>query len=679
MPLADKSSVIGGGESSWQMAMELVTILLALLFLCTRTLKIVHIGAGVSNVVTATLLKKQYPACDISIYEQGNRCGGRLGSFYLGQDEYRFDIGPSLLLLRDVYLKTMREMGLSSQDVQSIENHVFRPVDPFYRVYFEGEEHSYIDLSADKTLLQKQLNTVLTSSSLSGSTATTADMFEEYMNIANAFLDFGLPAVIEEQPFQHLDKFPAFLQSCLKAFPLFSHDKMITDLFKGSKIVQDDKEWTTLNKVRALLSFQDLYVGLAPSETPAVFSLLQALEFSQGIYYPIGGFEAVTNILVEAAQQTGVQIYTNKRLKAVMSEGNKVKSIVLEDRITRRVHEEKVDMLVSNIDVPRFENKYMACVNAAADDNGDNGSAGKSNDDGSGDGGGDGRNTNSNSNNSNCDRKDDRSASMRPSCAVLSFHWGFSEKLHFLSHHNIFLSPDLDKSWDTVKYPDGIFISEGNADVSVQASDKGAFDGDVLNFYVHAPSRTDPSAAPVDGDALTILVPVPPLPMEMEMIRKEDNQNENSHESVERAVADYEQQLIEQAKGAVMRRLGQAWQAYNAQNIENGIDGSTSEGNESVAAYTHKLLSSIVVEKVVTPSEWSDNYNLFRGSAFGLAHSLDQLSVLRPAKRHPKLRNIYRVGASTTPGNGVPLCMIGGRLAALEIGEVLKRQYEVGH
>jgi hypothetical protein len=37
------------------------------------------------------------------------------------------------------------------------------------------------------------------------------------------------------------------------------------------------------NKLKAMLSFQDLYIGLSPYEAPAVFSLLQALEFERGI------------------------------------------------------------------------------------------------------------------------------------------------------------------------------------------------------------------------------------------------------------------------------------------------------------------------------------------------------------------------------------------------------------
>jgi phytoene dehydrogenase-like protein len=47
-----------------------------------------------------------------------------------------------------------------------------------------------------------------------------------------------------------------------------------------------------------------------------------------------------------------------------------------------------------------------------------------------------------------------------------------------------------------------------------------------------------------------------------------------------------------------------------------------------------------------------------------VALTIQQLSALRPRIRHPHSRNLYRVGASTRPGNGVPLVMIGAKLTA---------------
>ena len=46
-------------------------------------------------------------------------------------------------------------------------------------------------------------------------------------------------------------------------------------------------------RIRALFTFQDLYVGLSPTSAPGVFSLLAATELTDGVWYPLGGFRKV--------------------------------------------------------------------------------------------------------------------------------------------------------------------------------------------------------------------------------------------------------------------------------------------------------------------------------------------------------------------------------------------------
>jgi phytoene desaturase (3,4-didehydrolycopene-forming) len=77
--------------------------------------------------------------------------------------------------------------------------------------------------------------------------------------------------------------------------------------------------------------------------------------------------------------------------------------------------------------------------------------------------------------------------------------------------------------------------------------------------------------------------------------------------------------------------------------------------------------SLIQHESVTSPPEWRQRYGLRHGAAFGLAHGLDQLSVFRPPNKDRKLSGLYFVGASTQPGNGVPLCFIGAKLTAQHI------------
>lgn len=72
----------------------------------------------------------------------------------------------------------------------------------------------------------------------------------------------------------------------------------------------------------------------------------------------------------------------------------------------------------------------------------------------------------------------------------------------------------------------------------------------------------------------------------------------------------------------------------------------------------------IVDEHTRDPSQWKELYGLEHGAAFGLSHGLNQLALFRPAVKDGQVDGLYFTGASSRPGNGVPLVMIGGRLTA---------------
>ncbi len=65
-------------------------------------------------------------------------------------------------------------------------------------------------------------------------------------------------------------------------------------------------------------------------------------------------------------------------------------------------------------------------------------------------------------------------------------------------------------------------------------------------------------------------------------------------------------------------------------------------------------------------------FNLRHGAAFGLSHGLTQVGLFRPPNRSPVVNNLYFVGASTTPGTGLPLVTIGARLVTERIAQEQK-------
>ncbi|CAI50473.1 carotenoid 3,4-desaturase [Natronomonas pharaonis DSM 2160] len=76
------------------------------------------------------------------------------------------------------------------------------------------------------------------------------------------------------------------------------------------------------------------------------------------------------------------------------------------------------------------------------------------------------------------------------------------------------------------------------------------------------------------------------------------------------------------------------------------------------------LHDRIVFEETFTVSEFADRYNSTQGTALGLAHTLRQTALLRPPHRSDACPGLYFTGAFTTPGIGVPMCLISGEHTA---------------
>ena len=68
------------------------------------------------------------------------------------------------------------------------------------------------------------------------------------------------------------------------------------------------------------------------------------------------------------------------------------------------------------------------------------------------------------------------------------------------------------------------------------------------------------------------------------------------------------------------------------------------------------------VRTVLSPEDWQDMFHLYRGSGLGLAHGFRQIGALRPANHDEILSNLFYVGASTLPGTGLPMVIIGSKL-----------------
>jgi phytoene desaturase len=134
-------------------------------------------------------------------------------------------------------------------------------------------------------------------------------------------------------------------------------------------------------------------------------------------------------------------------------------------------------------------------------------------------------------------------------------------------------------------------------------------------LYTCVPTCTDPSLAPEGHHVLYVLAPVPHLDAQITWELEAAAFRDRCLQAVERA----------------------------------GWDG---------------LSEDIVFERQWTPHDFASRYNLFRGSAFGLAHTFFQSAYFRPHNRSEDVRGLYLVGASTHPGGGVPIVLTSARLVA---------------
>lgn len=76
---------------------------------------------------------------------------------------------------------------------------------------------------------------------------------------------------------------------------------------------------------------------------------------------------------------------------------------------------------------------------------------------------------------------------------------------------------------------------------------------------------------------------------------------------------------------------------------------------------------AIVYKKTYSISNFISDYNSYKGNAYGLANTLMQTAVLKPAVKSKKIKNLFYTGQLTVPGPGVPPSLISGEVVAKEV------------
>jgi phytoene desaturase len=475
------------------------------------------IGAGIGGIATAARLARS--GYRVTVLEKNARPGGRCDQ--LVRDGHRFDIGPTLFLMPEVFAETYAALGERMADHLDL-----RRIDPTYTIRFDDGVR--LSLTNNLTAMQPQLEAI-EPGSFSGLLRYLVEGETNYHESLKHFVGRNF--------YNLFDYFsPKNLPLLFKLKALRKHYDNIGHYF-------DDPH------LKAAFTFQNMYLGVSPFDALATYSLLQYTELCDGVWFPTGGLYRVIESLVAIAEQQGVRFVYNTPVRQINVDSRRATGVTLHDG-----SQVEADVIIANADLPYAYQQLLPDRTEA-----------------------------------------DRLERLKYTCSAIMFYWGVDRVVEQIGHHNVFLSGDYRGSFDRI-FNDHMLPDEPS-------------------FYVHAPARTDPAAAPAGQDTLFVLVPT-------------------GH--IDDASAQDFAAMTARARSAVLKRLGQM----------GVID----------------LEQHIKFEVSYTPRDWSSRYNLAKGAAFGLSHNFMQVGYLRPQNRHARYRNLYFVGSSTHPGSGLPMALLSARL-----------------
>ncbi|MEO5787674.1 MAG: phytoene desaturase family protein [Gelidibacter sp.] len=86
---------------------------------------------------------------------------------------------------------------------------------------------------------------------------------------------------------------------------------------------------------------------------------------------------------------------------------------------------------------------------------------------------------------------------------------------------------------------------------------------------------------------------------------------------------------------------------------------------------SQSVKNNIIFKESFCVNDFIEDYNSYKGNAYGMANTLMQTAFLRPKLKSKKVNNLYFTGQLTVPGPGVPPSLISGKLVA----ELIKKHH----
>jgi phytoene desaturase len=500
--------------------------------------KVVIIGAGLGGLSAGALLAKR--GYDVTILEKNENPGGRANIF--SADGFTFDMGPSWYLMPDIF---EHFYDLVEEDINEHLNLV--KLSPSYRVFFPGDkDYPVLDIQSD---LEKDLPTL---EKLEPGVTPKIKKYlklsgEQYEIAKNGFMYRNYNSVLD---FLSWD----IMKEGRRMNPLQTMEKYLNKWFKDDRL-------------KKILEYTLVFLGSAPSKTPALYNIMNFIDFDMGVYYPKGGIYEIVNSLIKINEKNGAKIRTNAGVSKIIVENKTATGVKLQNGDVINA-----DYVISNADLWFTETQLLEEEHQTYPE------------------------------------KFWDKTIMGPSAFIM--YLGLNAEVPNLTHHNLRFGKDWKKNFSEI------------FDTPQLPSDP--------SYYVCKPTHTDTNVAPEGQDILFTLVPVPA-----------------GLELTQEQMDGYRDKVIDMMKSDL-----------NLPNLED----------------------MIVYERSYWGDDFKRDYNAYKGTALGMAHTLKQ-TILRPGNKSKKVKNLLYTGAGTNPGIGMPICLISGELAYKRIENIkhprpLKNLYE---
>jgi phytoene desaturase len=205
--------------------------------------QVIVIGAGIGGIATAARLARR--GCQVTVLEKNEIPGGRCG--HMRVDGHTFDTGATLFMMPDLYSGTFAALGERIQDYLDL-----RRIDPTYRLTFPDD--SQLQLTSDMQQMRTRLEAIEPGS---------FECLLRYLGEAGRIYDLAMPRMLGRD-FRSLTEFinPRMLRLFLEVKALTRHTDYVRRFFKDPRL-------------QMAFTFQDMYMGLSPYESPATYSLMQ--------------------------------------------------------------------------------------------------------------------------------------------------------------------------------------------------------------------------------------------------------------------------------------------------------------------------------------------------------------------------------------------------------------------